>query len=222
MTFAQVNCTNCNEIIRINLENEICQCKKCETRFLVKKKNNNSQSEFDIHSKKLFSYHGNNAHVVIPSSVTTISQTAFSGKNIVSLEIPGSIKQIEEGTFKNCNRLEKIILNEGIEVIGSEAFGECSLLKRIVIPASVRRIESYAFANCENLVEIVLLGNPHISPSAFDGSEYQKRIQRKKLHWCEYCGEPFKGIFIKKCTWCGKEKNYGFYAFRKSVLEKRV
>lgn len=32
--------------------------------------------------------------------------------------------------------------------------------------------------------------------------------QRKQQGLCQYCGGTFKGLFIKKCTTCGKAKDY--------------
>ena len=42
--------------------------------------------------------------------------------------------------------------------------------------------------------------------------EEKQRIERKKT-WrstgkCQHCGGAFKGLFSKKCTSCGREKDY--------------
>lgn len=38
--------------------------------------------------------------------------------------------------------------------------------------------------------------------------EYKKRSIRRSQKVCQYCGGTLKGIFIKKCTICGIEKDY--------------
>lgn len=37
---------------------------------------------------------------------------------------------------------------------------------------------------------------------------YRLRRERQDNDVCEYCGGKFKGVFSKKCTKCGREKNY--------------
>ena len=40
------------------------------------------------------------------------------------------------------------------------------------------------------------------------GREREIKIPRAEQNLCLYCGGTFKGLFIKKCTNCGKEKDY--------------
>ena len=36
----------------------------------------------------------------------------------------------------------------------------------------------------------------------------EQRAQRRSQNLCQHCGGAFKGMFTKKCTNCGKEKDY--------------
>ena len=45
------------------------------------------------------------------------------GYGLVSIEFPNSLKEIGDAAFFECNRLERIDLPEGLEIIGIEAFG---------------------------------------------------------------------------------------------------
>ena len=113
--------------------------------------------------------------LTIPKSVTKIGYGAFSGcGGLVSIVV-------EEGnpnydSRNNCNALietatatlikgcNNTIIPDGIAVIASGAFNNCSGLKSITIPSSVRTIENYAFQYCSgpNLLSIVVEeGNPN-------------------------------------------------------------
>lgn len=73
--------------------------------------------------------------IIIPNSVNTICQYAFSGTSIKSITIPKSVTRIERFAVTDCNELEEIrILNKNID-IDSERFADgCESLKVILIP----------------------------------------------------------------------------------------
>ncbi|MBR2486352.1 MAG: leucine-rich repeat domain-containing protein, partial [Paludibacteraceae bacterium] len=45
---------------------------------------------------------------IIPNTITEISEDAFTGSSIVSIEIPSSVKTIESGAFSGCSSLETV------------------------------------------------------------------------------------------------------------------
>lgn len=56
-----------------------------------------------------------------------------------SLTVPGTVKCIEAKAFKHCV-LETVILQEGVEEIGEEAFSECDHLAEISFPSTLCKI----------------------------------------------------------------------------------
>ena len=95
---------------------------------------------------------------VIPDGVEVIARDAFSiilpkGNETFSLDIPGSVKVINENAFSNCDWLSALTLNEGLEEIGHWAFNGTSI-ESIVIPATVKKIEPSAFCNTKLLKSI--------------------------------------------------------------------
>ena len=52
--------------------------------------------------------------------------------------------------------IEKIIINDGVTSIGSEAFYYCTSLTQITIPESVTSIGSFAFYGCKSLTQITI------------------------------------------------------------------
>ena len=93
----------------------------------------------------------NPSKIVIDESVTNISEIAFMGTDIRSIELPSTIKTIGFGAFAICHNLSSVSLNEGLETIEGSAFAFCSSLAEIAIPQSVTNIDEDAFMNCDNL-----------------------------------------------------------------------
>ena len=125
------------------------------------------------------SYKGNDIDVVIPSEigknkVTALSEDAFSvraprlndeqikaRRSIKSLTVPGTIKVIPQNLFycapfEGNMALEKVVFEEGVEEIKSNAFQRCVNLKEIILPNSLKKIVGGAFVCCEELEEIII------------------------------------------------------------------
>ena len=70
--------------------------------------------------------------IVIPESVTSIGQSAFSDcSSLTSITIPNSVTSIGQGAFQNCSGLTSITIPEGVTSISNYTFGSCSSLKTI-------------------------------------------------------------------------------------------
>ncbi len=82
---------------------------------------------------------------VVPDTVKSISQSAFSGGEIISVTIPERVTVLDRYTFSYCDKLVSAVLPETLEFIGSDCFSSCDLLENINIPKSVTEIEEYAF-----------------------------------------------------------------------------
>ncbi len=82
------------------------------------------------------------------------SPNRSNNSHIKSIVLPSSIIEIEENAFACCY-LEEIKLNEGLKMIGEDAFVS-SNLEKITIPSSVSSIQDKAFSNCSKLREVIL------------------------------------------------------------------
>ena len=92
---------------------------------------------------------------IIPDSVTTIGDSAFSGcSGLTDVTIPDSVTSIGSGAFSNCRSLTSITIPEGVMSIRSCTFQYCVSLENVTIPESVTRIESNAFFDCDSLTFI--------------------------------------------------------------------
>lgn len=94
--------------------------------------------------------------ILIPDSVTTISEASFENTGLTEITIPGSVASISELLFYDCEKLERVELEEGVSAIAQGAFVRCSKLKEVVMPESLRTIGYRAFGNCTALTEVAI------------------------------------------------------------------
>lgn len=109
-----------------------------------------------------------NGNIVIPSQVTyqgytltveRIGKYAFSNsKNLISVEIPSSVKQIKDGAFLNCSSLITITIPQCVTHLGEAAFMGCSSLKKAIIGPKVYEIKDGTFNGCTNLSYLAIMG----------------------------------------------------------------
>ena len=95
--------------------------------------------------------------ITIPNSVTSIGNEAFSGcTGLTSITIPNSVTSIEYRAFSGCMGLTSITIPNSVTSIGNEAFSGCTGLTSITIPNSVTSIEYRAFSGCMGLTSITI------------------------------------------------------------------
>ncbi len=107
--------------------------------------------------------------VVVEEGVTSIGSSAFEDcGNLISIDMPKSIKSIGYGAFANCKSLENIVIPEGVETIGDWVFYESGNLKTVSIPKSVTSLGDECFYYCTALEEITVDSeNPNYSSDEY-------------------------------------------------------
>lgn len=127
-----------------------------------------------------------NGIVYVPEEVqygsTTYKVTGIdclgNREDIKEISLPGTIKNIADWTFLNCNNLQTVKLGEGISYVSDRMFNNCTALKHVSLPNSLQNIGSLAFGACTSLKSLQLpkalesLGN-----SAFSGCESLSNIE---------------------------------------------
>ena len=88
----------------------------------------------------------------ISGTVESIGDSAFLNNQMKELEIPGNVKTIGRYAFKRSQEsikasIDKVILHEGLESIGKQAFGQTltSECKSIDLPTTVKVLDAAAF-----------------------------------------------------------------------------
>ena len=93
--------------------------------------------------------------------IETASNTLIAGcKNTV---IPNSVTSIGQGAFSGCTGLESITIPNSVTSIGQGTFSNCSGLTSVTIPSSVTIIGGYAFYGCSSMTSIKVMHDTPIS-----------------------------------------------------------
>ncbi len=109
-----------------------------------------------------FAYQPNIETVIIPESVIKAGVQVFEGSSLKYITLPDNLMSeftvdldgteipvyMNAQMFKNCTKLETVVLPKNLEKISEEMFYDCTNLKNCVVPENVNTINYYAFYNC--------------------------------------------------------------------------
>lgn len=136
--------------------------------------------DFSGSGNTLDAYTGSGSDIVIPDGIKTISDKAFSGKEITSVLVPFSSLTIGGYAFANCTEMVSFKGDTSqifgpppdavmIDKIEMYAFANCVSLEAIVLdPVGHKVIADYAFKGCTGLTSVTL--SEYVgTKNAFDG-----------------------------------------------------
>jgi len=109
--------------------------------------------------------------VTILEGATSIPNEAFLWwfQGLRSVTIPGSVTNIGESAFCDCELLSDVVIHEGVQSIEYGAFYCCKSLRHVAIPDSVERIDDDVFGECSSLETVTIgAGLKSITPWAFN------------------------------------------------------
>lgn len=147
-------CNNLNRIVLSSGEtfNINSYLDSNNTPKIVKKIQEQVQSDFYISGNILVSYRGNEERVTVPNGITIIGEGCFAyNEAIGKVILPNTVTDIQEDAFKGCVSMQTISLSESLINIERSAFENCFKLLRIDLPKNVSKLGQSAFKRCFKL-----------------------------------------------------------------------
>ena len=125
----------------------------------------NNTTNFDVNENgnKIINVRDKSVAVYdIPSQINgididTIDKEVFKdNKNITTVNIPSTIRYIEDSAFENCENLETVTFSNETEelYIKRRAFANCSSIEELVLPDNLTKIYEGSFSGCSSLTKL--------------------------------------------------------------------
>lgn len=110
---------------------------------------------------------GDNGTFTVSDNVKVIYSKAFiKNSKIQKIKLNDSLELIEEAAFENCENLKNIEFSTttNLKEIKNKAFYGCNELTEVILPEGLKRLGSNVFSSCKKLVTLEL-------PSTFNIDE---------------------------------------------------
>lgn len=96
--------------------------------------------------------------IVIPDSVKTVHEDAFSGSKIKMVKVGHGVTALPDYCFSDCELLEEVDISDSVSSIGRSCFCNCINIKSIKLSDNVTFLGANSFSGCKNL-QSIKLGN---------------------------------------------------------------
>ena len=187
------------------------------------------------------------ATITLPDSITEIGESAFAGTSLTEITLPKNLTSLDVEAFTGCNAeiifpaslryipnlgvnaVRKVIIPEGVETIGSYAFGECSNLLEITLPSTITKVEDGAFLETgittfnwpQNISSIPYSAFRNTKLKEFSVPEVVTEINESAFQGCE---DLEKITIPKSVTYIGTDafkdcRNLIIYGYKDSAAE---
>ena len=136
-------------------------------------------------------------------NIKKIPVDCFDTCGLLSITIPSSVTEIEDGAFHSTFYLERVNLNEGLKSIGNRSFENSNSIKELKFPSTLKSIGEKSFYDNSSLVKLELNdGLETIGENAFLGCR------------------SLKSVTIPASVTSIGEKAFGYYTTEKNEYKK--
>jgi hypothetical protein len=116
--------------------------------------------------------------VIVPDTVKNIEESAFAEcENLINIKLPNSLECISEYAFNLCENLTQINIPDNVMFIKKGAFCDCKRLMYVNLSSKLTEIDDFVFYGCTSLIEITLPDNiTYIGDQSFAYCSNLRRI----------------------------------------------
>lgn len=153
-----------------------------------------------------------NSNIQLPQSLRRIEDKAFYNcTKLTSIVLPDSVEYIGDYAM-SAFYLQSVTLSKNLRTIGDYAFAQCNGLKTVVIPDKVETIGDYAFSGNPGLYGVYFGKNIRtIGDYAFNGSPLQQVVLGEKV---ESIGDyAFSNVKLRYLHLGSSLRTVGDYSF---------
>lgn len=102
---------------------------------------------FSKNKKELLAYTNGrkNKNFTVPYGVEKICTGAFAEAAIETIQLPSSLRYIEDSAFSGCSHLKNISIPQGVKEIENEALAYCDSLTSVFLPKSIKYMGEAVF-----------------------------------------------------------------------------
>lgn len=150
--------------------------------------------------------------LTMPEGLEEIRSYALASLKGDKLVVPGTVKEIGEWAFYN-SEIRQIVLEEGVERIGSNAFSYIIGLESITFPSTITRFD-YNLDGCENVMVYGYTNTPvfeyctigsEISFTDLATGEVHPRCYEKEESGMRFKVYPYRALLTKVLVGCDRE-----------------
>ena len=104
----------------------------------------------------------------------------YQGEDVEPLKIP--VKHLAKGVFYAHDKMVEVVIPNGIETIGANAFRDCTSLRKVTLPSTLISVGSMAFAGHHRIDEINIPDLAAWCAIDFDGRESNPLCRGEALY----------------------------------------
>ena len=101
----------------------------------------------DIIGEKMFYNCSKLQAMVLPSTITSVKNAAFSGTGLKSIDIPNSVRSIGEDAFAYCGSLATVVIGKKVTTLSKGTFYSSPVSKAYVKPMNPPTVGPYLFSS---------------------------------------------------------------------------
>lgn len=154
-------------------------------------------------------------------ALAQMGERAFESSGLVSVKLPGTLKEVPYSAFLLCKNLKTLNIGSGTETLARRAFSNCALTS-VTLPDSIREIGSEAFCNNAFSTFAFPASLETVGDAAFDHCKNLKAAifgdKVRSLGESAFTGCPA----LKEVRFNEGLETMGRYCFQNSDLQKVV